>query len=62
MNKRQKLQVVIVVIALILIIVWLLFFPGWDYGKILGIASNALVALSMILSYITEEKNKKKTD
>jgi uncharacterized membrane protein len=59
MNKRQKLQVALSVIAAILIVFWL-FFPGWEAGKIMGIISNALLITGMVLSFISEEKNKKK--
>ena len=59
MNKRQKLQVAISVVAAILIVIWLII-PGWEAGKIMGVIANALLITSMVLSYIAEEKKKKK--
>ena len=59
MNNRQKLQLILAGIAAILLIFWLIL-PKWDIGKILGILSNVLLILGMLLSYLTEEKNKKK--
>ena len=59
MNKRQIFQLVLAGIALALIIFWLIS-PGWGAGKILGIIANALLILSMLLSYRAEEKMKKK--
>lgn len=59
MNNRQKLQLILAGIAAILLIFWLIL-PKWDIGKILGILSNVLLILGMLLSYRTEEKNKKK--
>ena len=59
MNKRQKFQLALAGLAAVLIIVWLIS-PGWGAGKILGIIANALLILSMLLSYRAEEKLKKK--
>ena len=59
MNKRQVAQTVVGAIALILIIFWLLT-PVSFAAKILGIVANALILTSMVLSYIAEEKKKKK--
>ena len=59
MNNRQKLQLILAGIAAILLIFWLIL-PKWDIGKILGILSNVLLILGMLLSYRREEKNKKK--
>lgn len=59
MNKKQKAQVVIAVLALALIVFWL-FNPGWEASKILGIIANALIFTSMLLSYLAEEEKKKK--
>ena len=42
-----------------MLLLWL-FEPGWRVTKILGIISNALLLLSMLLSYRAEEKMKKK--
>lgn len=61
MNKRQKMQIVLLAIFTVLIIVWLIM-PGWSTPKILGIISNALCGLSMILSYRAEERMKQKDD
>ena len=58
MNKKQKAQVVIAVLALALIVFWL-FSPGWEASKILGIIANALIITSMLISYLAEEKKKK---
>ena len=45
----------------ILFILWV-FYPGWGIAKILGLIANALLALSMLLSYKEEEKRKTKSD
>ena len=58
MNKRQKWQVSLAALFVILFIVWF-FLPGWGFVKILGLLANALLALAMLLSYKEEEKNKK---
>ncbi|MBO6082949.1 MAG: hypothetical protein J6P46_08025 [Bacteroidales bacterium] len=57
MNKKQKMQVTLAVLFAILLIFWLLQ-PGWERGKWLGLLSNALGLLAMLLSYRAEEKNK----
>ena len=59
MNKRQKLQVALSIVAALLIVFWL-FFPGWEAGKIMAIIGNALLITSMVLSYIAEENKKQK--
>ena len=59
MNKRQKLQVALIVFWAILLIFWLVF-QGNIYSRILGVISSALGILSMALSYRAEEKNKNK--
>ena len=59
MNKRQKIQVALIVLWAVLLIFWLVF-PGNIYARILGVISSALGILSMVLSYRAEEKNKKK--
>lgn len=59
MNKRQKMQVALIVLWAILLIFWLIF-QGNIYSRILGVISSALGILSMVLSYRAEEKNKKK--
>ena len=58
MNNRQKAQVVLCAIFIILLLVWL-FMPGLEAGKILGIVSDLLMIASLVVSYIAEEKNKK---
>ena len=59
MNKRQKLQVALIVFWAIILIFWLVF-QGNIYSRILGVISSALGILSMALSYRAEEKNKNK--
>ena len=59
MNKRQKLQVALIVLWALLLIFWLVS-PGNIYARILGVISSALGILSMVLSYRAEEKNKNK--
>ena len=59
MNKRQKLQVALSIVAALLIVFWL-FIPGWEAGKIMAIIGNALLITGMVLSYIAEEKKKQK--
>ena len=58
MNKRQVAQTIIGIGALILIIFWL-FSPSRIALKLLGIISMALVFISMLLSFIAEEKKKR---
>lgn len=58
MNKKQKMQLGLAGYFVVLLILWL-FEPGWRVTKILGIISNALLLLSMLLSYRAEEKMKK---
>ena len=61
MNRKQKMQLGLAGCFIVLLILWL-FEPGWRVSKILGIISNALLLISMLLSYRTEEKNKKKNE
>lgn len=61
MNKRQKFQVGLAVLFLILFVVWLIIQVP-TYSRILGLLSNGLGFLSMVVSYKAEEKNKKNTD
>ena len=61
MNKKQKMQVALIIIAAILIVIWFVL-PGSIETRILGVISNVLLILSMVLSYRAEEKNKKKTE
>ena len=59
MNKRQKFQLILAGIAAALIIFWLIY-PGNIVSRFMGILSNALLILAMLLSYRAEEKLKKK--
>lgn len=61
MNKKQKLQVGLAIIFLVLFVIWL-FIPVPIYSRILGLLSNGLGLLSMVLAYKAEEKSKKNTD
>ena len=61
MNKKQKLQVGLAIIFLVLFVIWL-FIPVPIYSKILGLLSNGLGVLTMVLAYKAEEKSKKNTD
>lgn len=61
MNKRQKMQVSLAICFAVLFLVWI-FIPTSVYSRILGLISNALGFLSMVLSYRAEEKNKKKSE
>ena len=58
MNKRQIAQTIVGLLALALMVFWF-FEPGWKSSKILGIISTAMLAASMVISYIAEEKAKK---
>ena len=58
LNGRQIGQIVIASVALVLIIVWI-FLPGSISTKALGLLTNALLILSMVLSFIAEENKKK---
>ena len=61
MNKKQKLQVGLAIVFLVLFVIWL-FIPVPIYSRILGLLSNGLGLLSMVLAYKAEEKSKKNTD
>lgn len=61
MNKRQKLQVALAVFFVVYIL-FLLFFPGWKAGKILGIIGGVCMLIALYVSYRAEEKNKHNTD
>ena len=61
MNKKQKLQVGLAIIFLVLFVIWL-FIPVPIYSRILGLLSNGLGVLTMVLIYKAEEKSKKNTD
>lgn len=49
MDKRQKLQVGLAILFLVLFVIWL-FIPVPVYSRILGLLSNGLGVLSMVLS------------
>lgn len=62
MNKKQRLQLILAGIGAILIIVWIVLWivsGEMEISVILGILSNALLILAMLLSYREEEKRKK---
>ena len=58
MNKKQIGQTIIGGLAIVLIIVWIIS-PVPLKHKLLGIFGNVLLAASMLISYLAEEKNKK---
>jgi hypothetical protein len=58
MNKKQKIQIIVASVAALLIILWIIM-PDRGFVKILGIIGNALLIVSMLISYQTEEKIKK---
>ena len=62
MNKRQKMQVALAICFAVLFLVWIFIPTNSVYSRILGLISNALGFLSMVLSYRAEEKNKKKSE
>ena len=55
------MQVSLGIVFAILFILWI-FLSVPLYSRILGLTSNALGVLSMVLSYRAEEKNKKKSE
>ena len=57
MNKKQKLQASLAALIVIYIIV-LLFFPGWEASKILGIIAGVSTLIALYVAYKAEEKNK----
>ena len=59
MNRKQIMQLVLAGIAAVLLLFWL-FQPVRIGHKIMGILSNALLIVAMLLSYREEEKIKKK--
>ena len=61
MNKRQKMQMFLGIVFAVLFIIWI-FLNVPLFSRILGLTSNALGFLSMVLSYRAEEKNKKKQE
>ena len=59
MNKKQKFQVSLAALAVVYIIA-LLFFPGWEASKILGILAGVCTLIALYGAYKAEEKNKDK--
>ena len=59
MNKRQKFQAFLAALIVIYIIV-LLFFPGWELSKILGIFACVMTLIALYGAYKAEDKNKTK--
>ena len=57
MNKKQKIQASLAVLIAVYIIV-LLFFPGWETSKILGIFAGVSTLIAIYVAYKAEEKNK----
>ena len=53
------MQVILAVLFAVLIFFWI-FTPVKLISRILGMTSNALGLIAMIISYRAEEKNKKK--
>lgn len=61
MKKRQKGQIILAILFAVLFILWL-FEPGWRITKILGLIGNALLFLSMFISYQREKKDIEKSE
>ena len=59
MTKKQKFQASLAALIVIYIII-LLFFPGWEASKILGIFAGVSILIALYLAYRAEEKNKPK--
>ena len=55
MNKRQKLQVALIVLWALLLIFWLVS-PGNIYARILGVISSALEILLQLLRHHRRER------
>ena len=63
MNRRQKLQLILAGVGAILIIVWILLWlitRERSISVIIGILSNALLIIGILISYRAEEKRKNK--
>ena len=56
-TKKQITQISVAAASAVLLIIWLCI-PGWESGKIYGIIAAALLILSMVFSYMEEEKKK----
>ena len=54
MNKKQKFQVSLAALAVVYIIA-LLFFPGWEASKILGILAGVCTLIAVYLAYKAEK-------
>lgn len=61
MNRRQIMQLILAGCGVVLLVFWLFTAEG-GVGRILGLLSNALLILAMLLSYRAEEKLKKKDE
>ena len=59
MNKKQKFQASLAALIVVYIIV-LLFFPGWEVSQILGIIAGGCTLIALYVTYKAEEKNKTK--
>ena len=62
MNRRQKLQLILAGVGAILIVVWIVLWlisGEMKLSVILGILSNALLIIGMLVSYRAEERLKK---
>ena len=57
MNKKQKFQAALAALIFVYIIV-LLFIPGWETSKILGIVASVSTLLAIYWAYKAKEKNK----
>ena len=57
MNKKQKFQASLAALIVIYITV-LLFFPGWEASKILGIVAGVATLIALYGAYKAEERNK----
>ena len=55
------MQLFLGIVFAVLFIIWI-FLSVPLYSRILGLTSNALGVLTMVLLYRTEEKNKKKQE
>ena len=58
LNGRQIGQIIVASLALALIVIWLAT-PSLQKSWFMGVPSNALVIIAMLLSFIAEEKKKK---
>ena len=56
MNTKQKIQVSLAALCVAYIIFWL-FIPGWDLGKILAIFLGVSFLMAIYFTYRAEKKN-----